>query len=179
MENETNKNKPVYNIPTNCNYINCYQSSESIVKFILDKIINKALNLSNINQINNELNDFYFEFLKNQIEPLLEENYMNYTRLKSKYNPNAIFWKNKNIMVDELVEIQEPEAVKKDRFEGAFAHIKEIVKNKKFKIKIKDVDNKEKIAQPQKKIEKNDKIDKNKQKSNKNLIQNINNNSIN
>ena len=175
MENETNKNQPKYKIPTNFNYINCYQSSESIVKFILDKIINKALNLSNINQINNELNDFYFEFLKNQIEPLLEENYMNYTRLKSKYNPNAIFWKNKNIMVDELVEIQEPEAVKKDRFEGAFAHIKEIVKNKKFKIKIKDVDNKEKIAQPQKKIEKNDKIDKNKQKSNKNLIQNINN----
>ena len=151
MENETNKNQPKHKIPTNFNYINCYQSSESIVKFILDKIINKALNLSNINQINNELNDFYFEFLKNQIEPLLEENYMNYTRLKSKYNPNAIFWKNKNIMVDELVEIQEPEAVKKDRFEGAFAHIKEIVKNKKFKIKIKDVDNKEKIAQPQKK----------------------------
>ena len=175
MENETNKNQPKHKIPTNFNYINCYQSSESIVKFILDKIINKALNLSNINQINNELNDFYFEFLKNQIEPLLEENYMNYTRLKSKYNPNAIFWKNKNIMVDELVEIQEPESVKKDRFEGAFAHIKEIVKNKKFKIKIKDVDNKEKIAQPQKKIEKNDKIEKNKQKSNKNLIQNINN----
>ena len=175
MENETNKNQPKHKIPTNFNYINCYQSSESIVKFILDKIINKALNLSNINQINNELNDFYFEFLKNQIEPLLEENYMNYTRLKSKYNPNAIFWKNKNIMVDELVEIQEPEAVKKDRFEGAFAHIKEIVKNKKFKIKIKDIDNKEKIAQPQKKIEKNDKIEKSKQKSNKNLIQNINN----
>ena len=168
MENEANKNLQENHIPTNCNYINCYQSSESIVKFIFDKIINKALNLSNINQINNELNDFYFEFIKNQIEPLLEERYMNYTRLKSKYNPNTIFWKNKNIMVDELVEIEEPEAVKKDRFEGAFAHIKEILKNKKLKInKIKEADNKEKNSPPQKEIEKNDKIEK------KNIIQNI------
>ena len=176
MENETNKNQSNNNIPTNINYTNCYQSSEAIVKFILDKILNNAFNLSNINHINNELNDFYFEFLKNQVEPLLEERYMNYTRLKSKYNPNAIFWKNKSIMVDELVEIKEPEAVNKDRFEGAFAHIKEIVKNKKLKInKIKELENKEKKTQPQKGIEKNDKIDKNKQKSNKNEMQNIDN----
>jgi hypothetical protein len=174
MENETNKNQPENNIPNNINYINCYQSSESIVKLILDKIINIALNLSNINQINNDLNDFYFEFLKNQIEPLLEEKYMNYTRLKSKYNPNAIFWKNKNIMVDELVEIEEPEPVIKDRFEGGFAHIKEIVKNKKLKISKRfESNNKEKTAQPQKEIEKNEKIDKNKQKSS--IIQNIDN----
>ena len=113
------------------NYISNYQSSEAIVKCVLDKIINLSIQESINNMINNKLNNFCFDFIQNQIEPLFEENYMSYT--KSKNIPNELFWKKRKPPENEWIEITEPESVKVDRFEGFRAHFKEIVKLKKIK----------------------------------------------
>lgn len=114
------------------NYISNYQSSEAIVKTVLDKIIDLSLQMSYNNIIDNKLNNFCFDFIHNQLEPLFEENYMSYT--KSKNTPNALFWKRKKPPENEWIEIIEPETVAMDRFEGFRAHFKEIIKHKKIKI---------------------------------------------
>jgi len=114
------------------NYISNYQSSEAIVKTVLDKIISLSIQESNNNVINKKLNNFCYDFIHNQLEPLFEENYMSYT--KSKNAQNALFWKRKNPSENEWIEIMEPETVAVDRFEGFRTHFKEIVKHKKIKI---------------------------------------------
>ena len=128
------------------NYITNYQSPESIVKILLDKIITLSIRQSSINKIDNQLNKYCFDYIKNQIEPLFEENYMSYTPSNSNINNNihnntdTIFWKNKKAEPNHWIEIKEPESFTNDRFEGAFAHIKELnSKNKKIKLdKIKE-----------------------------------------
>ena len=126
------------------NYITNYQSSECIIKIILDKIINYSIRQSGANKINNQLNNYCFNYIQNQIEPLFEENYLNYTY--SNINSNKIFWKNKKPEINEWVEIKEPETPKEDRFEGVFAHIKELETKNKMKInKIKEGSEKENL----------------------------------
>jgi hypothetical protein len=128
------------------NYITNYQAPESIVKILLDKIITLSIRQSTINKIDNQLNTYCFNYIKNQIEPLFEENYMNYTPSNSNINNNnhnntdTIFWKNKKAEPNHWIEIKEPKSFTNDRFEGAFAHLKELdSKNKKIKInKIKE-----------------------------------------
>ena len=114
------------------NYISNYQSSEAIVKTVLDKIINLSLQEANNNLINSKLNNFCYDFIQHQIEPLFEENYISYT--KSKNTPNVLFWKREKPPENEWVEIMEPESTNVDRFEGFLAHFKEIIKHKKAKI---------------------------------------------
>lgn len=113
-------------------YISNYQSPETIVKSVLDKIINLSIQETNNNIINKKLNNFCFDFIQNQFEPLLEENYMSYT--KSKNTPKTLFWKRGKPSENEWIEIIEPESVKLDRFEGFKAQFREIVKPKKIKI---------------------------------------------
>jgi len=114
-------------------YITNYQTAEAIVKTILDKIINLSIRQSGINKINNQLKGYCFKYIQNQIEPLFEENYINYT--KSKNNSNIFFWKNKKPKENEWIEIKEPETPQNDRFEGVFTHLKELEsKNKKLKM---------------------------------------------
>jgi len=114
-------------------YITNYQTAEAIVKIILDKIINLSIRQSGINKINNQLKGYCFKYIQNQIEPLFEENYINYT--KSKNNSNIFFWKNKKPKENEWIEIKEPETPQNDRFEGVFTHLKELEsKNKKLKM---------------------------------------------
>ena len=114
-------------------YITNFQTAEAIVKIILDKIINLSIRQSGINKINNQLKGYCFKYIQNQIEPLFEENYINYT--KSKNNSNIFFWKNKKPKENEWIEIKEPETPQNDRFEGVFTHLKELEsKNKKLKM---------------------------------------------
>ena len=114
-------------------HITNFQSSEAIVKMILDKIINLSICQSNINKINNNLKNYCFEYIQNQIEPLFEVNYINYT--KSKDNSNILFWKNKKTKENDWIEIKEPDTPLNDRFEGVFTHLKELEsKTKKLKM---------------------------------------------
>ena len=114
-------------------HITNYQSSEAIVKMVLDKIINLSIRQSGINKINNNLKNYCFEYIQNQIEPLFEVNYINYT--KSKDNSNILFWKNKKPKENDWIEIKEPDTPLNDRFEGVFTHLKELEsKTKKLKM---------------------------------------------
>ena len=116
------------------NYITNYQSSESVVKLLLDKIINSSVRQSHINKNNSELNNFCFQFIQNQIEPLFEESYINYTKTNnSSNNSEIVFWKNTIPIEKEWVEIKEPDSLRCDRFEGSYAHIKELEQKKKLK----------------------------------------------
>ena len=120
------------------NYISNYQAPESIVTLILDKLINSSVRQSYINKNNSELNNYCFKFIRKQIDSLFEENYINYTKTNKKENNSQIlFWKNIIQTEKDWVEIKEPESIKCDRFEGSYAHLKELEQKKKLK-KIKE-----------------------------------------
>lgn len=137
-------------------YVTNYQSSEAAVKIFLDKLINLSIRQSETNRINNELSNYFFQYIKNQVEPIFEESYINYTRsTKDNTNSNILFWKNAKPTENEWVEIMEPETVREDRFEGAFALLKEIPKTKKSKMdKIKEGTQNENIKESEKEEDK-------------------------
>ena len=111
-------------------YISSYQISEGIVKIIIDKIIINSIYEANLNQINNQLNDYYFEYLQGQIEPLFEENFINYTNLKN--DENKLFWKTPKPPENQWIEILEPETVENDRYESSEVNIQEIKSKKEI-----------------------------------------------
>ena len=133
---DTNKTN-AENIPTiKENYISNYQAPESIVTLLLNKIINSSVRQSYINKNNSKLNSYCFKFIKSQIEPLFEESFINYTKTNSSSNNSEkLFWKKIPPKEKEWVEIKEPESMKCDRFEGSYAHLKELDKKKLKKIK--------------------------------------------
>ena len=128
----TNRTKTHREHSIKTEYITNYQTSESIVKIILDKIINLSIRQSRLNKINTKIKDYCFEFIQNQIEPLFEEKYINYTKINN--NTDCLFWKNQKPKENQWVEITEPDVPKDDRFEGVFIHYKEIEDRKKLKI---------------------------------------------
>ena len=133
----TNKSKAERENTIRADFITNYQTPESIVKIILDKIINLSIRQSRINKINNQIKSYCFEFIQNQIEPLFEEKYINYTKTNNK--TDIFFWKNKKPEENQWIELKEPDTPKDDRFEGAFTNLKKINKKKKIKInKIKE-----------------------------------------
>ena len=111
--------------------ISTYQISEGVVKFILDKIINNSIHQSDMNKINSQINDYCFNYIQAQIEPLFEENFINYTKLKP--DQNQLFWKTQKPQENQWIEIFEPNTVESDRFESCGVNVQEI-KNKQEKI---------------------------------------------
>ena len=111
-------------------YISSYQISEGIVKIIIDKIIINSIYEANMNKINNQLNDYYFEYLQGQIEPLFEENFINFTNLKN--DENKLFWKTPKPPENQWIEILEPETVENDRYESSEVNIQEIKSKKEI-----------------------------------------------
>ena len=137
--------------------ISTYQASEGIVKFILDKIISISIHQSNMNKINSQINDYCFNYIQAQIEPLFEENFINYTKLKNEQN--ILFWKTEKPQENQWIEIFEPNTVESDRFESCGVNVQEI-KNKN-----------EKIDEIKEGFEHNENTDNsNKEKKNKNRI---------
>ena len=197
IKNQTRRKSTTY-----VGHISNYQSPESIVKILLDKIINLSIRQSLINKINNQLHSYCFEYMQNQVEPILEINYINY--MKTNYNEDIYFWKNPKPVEGKWVEIAEPDTGEYDRFEGAFARTKEVKSKTKnptirrikegFENEINSVDtnegktleeiekeknNKNKQAQVRKKLSN---FENNENKANNmnnmNNINNINNNNI-
>ena len=117
-------------------YISSYQVAEGIVKLILDKIINISIHQSDMSRINKEINNYCFEFIQAQIEPLFEESFINYTKIKD--DKNTLFWKNKKQPENQWIEIFEPQSVENDRFESSQVNIQEIVKKKETINEIKE-----------------------------------------
>ena len=138
-------------------FISTLQISEGIVKFILDKIITNSIHQSNMNKINSQINDYCFNYIQAQIEPLFEENFINYTKLKN--DENILFWKTEKPQENQWIEIFEPNTVESDRFESCGVNVQEI-KNKN-----------EKIDEIKEGFEHNENTDNsNKEKKNKNRI---------
>ena len=117
-------------------YISTYQVSEGIIKIILDKIISLSIYQSNMNKINKQLNDYCFEYMQAQMEPLFEENFLNYTKLKN--DQNVLFWKTIKPPENQWIEIFEPETVKNDRFESTSVKVQENLKKKETINEIKE-----------------------------------------
>ena len=117
---------------------NLYQSSEVIVKIIVDKLIYLSVRKSYSNKIDSEFGDYCFNYLKSHINSMFEPIYISYTietkNLKvntnnKDENTKNIFWKIKPPVNNTWTEIIEPKYFEIDRFEGASIRFKEIETN--------------------------------------------------
>ena len=81
-----NKNKINKNLKNNKNNT-LYQSTESIIKIIIDKLINLSVRKSYSNKIDSQIGDYCFKFMKNNINNIFELNYLAHTKesKKNKY----------------------------------------------------------------------------------------------
>ena len=110
---------------------NPYQSHEFIIKSLIDKIITLSVRTSYTNQINNSMNDYFFEYIKNSVNPIFEENFIYHTtecHITKKDNKNLnknLFWNKPNIEQNTWIEIIEPNSMKCDRCENIFININE------------------------------------------------------
>ena len=98
---------------------NNYQSSESIISIILNKIITLSIRKSYANKLNAEQGNYYFNFIKNNINNMFEPYYIAHTTKESKHketNRNELFLKTKQPANNTWVEILEPKNFEIDRF---------------------------------------------------------------
>ena len=128
--------------------INPLQSNETIVKSILDRIITVSVRTANVDIISSQLNDYYFDYLKFQINTMFSTNNIFYSDEPENPNiDNSHFWKTDYNKANTWVEIVEPNTIKCDRFEAGFINYVNIPKTL-------TVENKQNIF-PLKKEEKN------------------------
>ena len=110
--------------------INHLQSNESIIKSILDKIIATAVRKANINSITNQLDDYYFDYIKFLINSMFSINNIFYSDEPENPNiNNAQFWKTDYNKINTWIEIEEPSSVRCDRYENGFINFVNIQKN--------------------------------------------------
>ena len=105
-----------------------YQSSESVVRTMVDKIISLTVRRAFADKINRELNTYCFDFLHSQLDSLFETSYISYTNNSKNENTTPLFYKSLPPPNTIWVEIQEPTCIETDRCEGAFINYKEIPK---------------------------------------------------
>ena len=107
-------------IKNQLNSINPFQSNESIVKSILDKIISIAVRKAYLNSICSELDQYNFNYLENQFNAMFSTNNIFYSNEpESPIINNSFFWKTEYNKCNTWVEIAEPRSLKCDRFENA------------------------------------------------------------
>ena len=141
--------------------INPLQSNETIIRIIVDKIIAISVRKAVINSITNKLQDYYFDYLKTQVNTMFATNNIFYSdEPEDIIIDNSLFWKTDYDECNTWVEVKEPKSSKCDRFENAFMNYINIkndlssdnndlspkngtdIKNsKKFKINLKNIKN--------------------------------------
>ena len=103
---------------------NIFQCSESIVKSILDKIIINSFRKAYSNSISLQVQDYYFDYLKNQINAMLATKHIFYSdEPEDIIIDNSKFWKTQYDECNTWVEVSEPKTVKCDRYENAFFNL--------------------------------------------------------
>lgn len=111
---------------------NLYQSAETIVKSLVDKLIILSVRKSYANKIETDMKPHCFDFLKSQIEYCFESYYISYTKqpknkdIKSINNKKELLWKTKKPKINTWIEIMEPEYFEMDRYESSNVKFKEI-----------------------------------------------------
>lgn len=101
---------------------NPFQANEGLVKSIVDKLITIAVRKSYSNYISRRLQNYYFEYLKNQANSLLATNniyYWDEPELEHSQKREK-FWKVDLEKNNTWVEVSEPNTTKIDRYENAF-----------------------------------------------------------
>ena len=119
---EIPKKPKIIRIKTELLHDNPSQANETIVKSLVDKIITLSIRNSYLNTINKSLEDYYFEFLKNQVNNLFATNNIFYydEPENEQLNKKDLFWNKKYEKGNTWIEISEPNASKCDRYENAF-----------------------------------------------------------
>ena len=105
-----------------------YQTSEAVIKLLLDKIIISAVHSSQSKKIDEELGNFCFNSFKNQITALFETNYINYTDDLTNEEPKLL-WNFIPPPYNTWVELNEPEPQEMDRYESSNIEYIEIKKD--------------------------------------------------
>ena len=109
-------------------YITNYQSSESVIKQILDRIITVAIRSSQTKEIDEKMGDFCFNNLKIQMTSLFETNFINYTDDQFHENP-PMLWELISPPENTWVELPEPGTQEMDRYESSNIDFIEIKKD--------------------------------------------------
>ena len=105
-----------------------YQSSESVIKQILDRIITYAIRSSQAKEIDEKMGDFCFNHLKLQMTSLFETNFINYTDDLVHENP-PMCWELISPPENTWVELPEPGSQEIDRYESSNIEFIEIRKD--------------------------------------------------
>ena len=119
---EVPKRPKIIRIKTELVHDNPSQANETIVKSIVDKIITLSVRNSYLNTIDNSLEDYYFDYLKNQVNTLFATNNLFYydEPENEQLNKKELFWNKKYEKGNTWIEISEPNTSKCDRYENAF-----------------------------------------------------------
>ena len=105
-------------------YNSNYQSSETIIKLILDKITTLAFYEGFSKEIEKNMGDFCYNHIKKEITSFFELNFINYTNTNNK--ESELLWEMEPPIENTWEEIFEPESEPIDRYESAQINYKEI-----------------------------------------------------
>ena len=102
-------------------YNSNYQSSETIVKSILDKIMTLSFYEAFSKETDKNLGDFCYDHIKKEITSFFELNFINYTNSDNNTDTNTpeLLWEMEPQIENTWVEILEPESEPIDRYESA------------------------------------------------------------
>ena len=114
--NNTSKENNDNNIPKIKN--SKYQSTEGIIKVILDKIISEVIYKIYSKITSDKLGNFCFEDIKEQMSHVLQTNFLNYTN-DTKAKPDIILWATLPPSENTWVELTEPNSTEIDRYESS------------------------------------------------------------
>ena len=124
--NKSSSRKGTQNEENKKSYKAFYQSSEGVIKQLLDKIINTAVRTSQAKIVDDQLGDFCFNNLKIQMTNFFQTNFINYTDDLPHEEP-PILWEFIHPPENTWVELPEPGTQEMDRYESsniAFLEIK-------------------------------------------------------
>ena len=112
---------------------NPYQSNESVVKLIVDKIITISIRKAISDSVLKGLDNYYFNYLTSQVNAMFAANNMFYTEEPESPNiDNSSFWKTDYNKCNTWAEIMEPNSIKCDRFESIFMNHVDLKNNSAF-----------------------------------------------
>ena len=86
--------------------------SEAVARLIIEKLISLAVRQSKNDEIEKRMGDFCFDFIKEQIRPILAQKFI----FHSEQNENEMYFSNYLDDKNTWVEIEEPGLIKEDRF---------------------------------------------------------------
>ena len=106
-------------------YISNYQSSETIIKSILDKIFIIAFHEGYSKELERNLGNYCYQYIKKEMTSFFELNFINYTN-SNKNNQEELLWEMEAPIENTWEEIFEPESEPIDRYESAQIMYQEI-----------------------------------------------------